>query len=469
MYAATSGTTGEPKLVPVTETSYKHYGKYWDHTWSNVAIESPRAAFGRALYFPGDPEEGYVGDIPFGAITAKAYEQQNVVTRALYPYPHQIAKIKNYAVRYYTMMRIAVEQQVTMIPIANPSTIITLMKTARERAKDIIDDIRTGHLRYQDQIPTELGNALLKQISPNSHRADELQKILDQTNDFLPRDYWNKEKVSIICFASGPMNLYLNQLPLYFDDPTIFDFGLLASEGRFSFPLASTRSQKGSCLTLETSFFEFIPEDQIEKSNPDILTLDQVELGKRYFIIFSNFAGLYRYNISDVVKITGFHEKVPLIYFCNKGKHFSNITGEKLSEIQITESVKKAGDRAGYHIEDFVVCLHWDEEKPGYTLLKSQHRKDDYQLLSELVNLVEEELMNMNTEYKSKRESLRLAPLTLRLVNGNGYKDYENKRQASAHNLSQYKHIFLIGDPEFEKQFDCQEGIISTANPGSSH
>jgi GH3 auxin-responsive promoter len=469
MFAATSGTTGQPKLVPVTETSYRHYGKYWDLHWSNIINEAPWAANGKALYFPGDPEEGYIGEIPFGAITAKAYEQQNAVTRALYPYPHQIAKVKNYDVRYYTIMRIGVEQNVTIIPIANPSTIITLVKLARERAKDIIDDIRTGRLRYQNQMPEELRKALLKQISPNPRRAAQLENILKETGDFLPRDYWNSRNFAINCFASGPLNLYLKQLPCYFDNPKIADFGLLASEGRLSFPIASTNIQKGCCLTLETNFFEFIPEDQIESPHPDILTLDQVELGKRYFILFSNFAGLYRYNISDVVEVTGFYGKVPLIYFCNKGKHYSNITGEKLSEIQVTESVRKAGERAGYHLEDFVVCLHWDEEKPGYTLLKSSNKQEDYGLLRELVNLVEEELMGMNIEYKSKRESLRLAPLTLKVVNGSGYEDYESKKQLSAHNLSQYKHVFLVGDPDFEKQFDCREAIVSTVNPRSSH
>src|SRR5262245_28647967 len=118
MFATTSGTTGQPKYVPVTESSYQLYGRYWDHTWSNMAKRAPEALFGKALYFPGDPEEGYLGKVPYGAITAKAYAQQNPLTRTLYPYPFQVARINDYQLRYYTIMRIALEEDIRIIPIA---------------------------------------------------------------------------------------------------------------------------------------------------------------------------------------------------------------------------------------------------------------------------------------------------------------------------------------------------------------
>jgi GH3 auxin-responsive promoter len=461
MFAATSGTTGQPKYVPVTESSYQLYGRYWDHTWSNVARRAPFALSGKALYFPGDPEEGYLGTVPYGAITAKAYAQQNPLTKTLYPYPFQVARIKDYQLRYYTIMRVALEADIRIIPIANPSTIITLFKTARERAEEMIEDIEQGSLRDSEQIPEELRDMLVRQLRPNPRRAEELREILRRTGDFLPRDYWFSP-MSVICFASGPMKLYLKQLPNYLEHFFLVDFGLLASEGRLSFPLDTMDRQKGCCLTLESNFFEFLPEEEMDRKNPEVLTLDQVEEGKNYFILFSNASGLYRYNISDLVRVNGFFEKVPLISFCNKGKHYASITGEKLSEYQITETVRKAGEKVGYHLDDFVVCLHWDDENPSYSLLKAKNGNDNPRLLEDFVSRVDEELMEMNVEYLSKRKSMRLGPLTLKIVKGNGYQEYESGKQRKAHNLSQYKHTFLVADPDFEKQFQFSREISSS-------
>lgn len=463
MFAQTSGTTGQPKLIPITTTAYQLYRKYWDHTWAQVALEYPWTPDGKALYFPGDPKEGFVGDIPFGAITAKAYTQQGFLKRTLYPYPISISRIKDYDLRYYTAMRIAVEKQVAAIPIANPSSVITLFRTGHERAHEIIEDIEIGRLRDAEKMPEDFRTHMLKYLRPNPKRAAELRRILEKTGDFLPRDYW-KNPVSVICFASGPLRLYLNQLNNFLGDYYLFDFGLLASEGRFTFPIASLKRQPGCCLTLESNFFEFIPEDEIDNLNPKVLTTDQCELGKRYYIIITNYSGLYRYNISDVVEVTGFYEKVPLITFSHKGKHFSNITGEKLTEYQVTESVRIAGEKVGYPLEDFVVCLHWDDRMPSYSLLKASNGKDKLGLLQEFIGTVDQELMTLNVEYRSKRESRRLGPLTLKIVADDAYQKYVEERKKSASHLAQFKHTFLVSDPEFEGQFKFSTEIASAAD-----
>jgi hypothetical protein len=464
MFAATSGTTGEPKFIPITETSYRLFGKYWDHTWSNVSREAPKAAEGKVLYFPGDPEEGYFGNIPYGAITAKAYEQQSRIAKSLYPYPYQICKIKDYQLRYYTIMRIAIENEISLVAMANPSTINTLFRVAQEKRKEIIEDIRNGHLRNAEQIPEKLREMIQKRIRPNPKRARELEIIYEKYGDFLPRDYW-KSLSAIICFSSGPLQLYLKSLTKWVGHIPIFDIGLLASESRFSFPLGSLQHQDGCCLTIETNFFEFIPEDQIDEPHPQVLTLDQCQRGKRYFILTTNYSGLYRYHISDLVEVTGFYKKVPLITFCNKGKHFSNITGEKITEFQITSAVRIAVEKTGFHIDSFTCCLHWDDTLPYYSILKGPNPIEDIEILQQFIDHVDEALMNMNIEYRSKRQSSRLGPLTLKIVRGNAYHDYENKKQMSCHNFSQYKQIFLINDPDFENQFQYHQQIRSSSDP----
>jgi hypothetical protein len=154
-----------------------------------------------------------------------------------------------------------------------------------------------------------------------------------------------------------------------------------------------------------------------------------------------------------------------LITFCNKGKHFSNITGEKITEFQITSAVRIAVEKTGFHIDSFTCCLHWDDTLPYYSILKGPNPIEDIEILQQFIDHVDEALMNMNIEYRSKRQSSRLGPLTLKIVRGNAYHDYENKKQMSCHNFSQYKQIFLINDPDFENQFQYHQQIRSSSDP----
>lgn len=462
MFAVTSGTTGKPKYIPVTKASYRFYRRYWDHHMSLVG-RVPWTADGNFLYFPGDPEEGYFGNIPYGAITARAYAQQNVLWRSLYPYSYQVCRIKDYALRYYTIMRLAVEKRITVMGVANPSTVVTCFSVARDRAEDIIRDVRDGVLRDAEKMPEAFARPLLNKLRPNLQRANELTRIYEETGDFLPRHYWNWP-LTISCFAAGPLKFYLRQLEHYHDKLYIFDAGLLASEGRLSFPVDLFKDQPGCCLTIESNFFEFIPEDEIDNIDPTILTLDQCEIGKRYFVIITNYSGLYRYHISDLVEVTGFYGRVPLITFCNKGMHCSSITGEKLTEFQVTESVRKAGEKVGYWLDDFVVCLQLDTREPSYALIKGICDGDNREILQKFIDAVETELRRMNVEYLSKRQSLRLGPMTLMIADKDSYQAYEKKNQQAASSLAQYKHSFLVGDLKCDEQFKFRDRIVSSVD-----
>ena len=52
----------------------------------------------------------------------------------------------------------------------------------------------------------------------------------------------------------------------YFADTPVRDIGLLASEGRFTIPL--TDASPAGVLDIQSHFFEFIPENEINSTRP---------------------------------------------------------------------------------------------------------------------------------------------------------------------------------------------------------
>ena len=77
-------------------------------------------------------------------------------------------------------------------------------------------------------------------------------------------------------------------------------------------------------------FYEFIQvsDDELENRSPKLL--DELELGERYCVVVTTNAGLYRYNTNDIVEVTGFYHKIPIVKFVGRINNFSDIVGEKI-------------------------------------------------------------------------------------------------------------------------------------------
>ena len=114
-------------------------------------------------------------------------------------------------------------------------------------------------------------------------------------------------------------------------------------------PLADGTS--AGLLDYASHYFEFIPEEEHEREQPTVLEAPELVEGKSYFILLTTLSGLYRYDIHDVVRCVGFIGNCPLLEFVNKGAHFSSLTGEKLSEFQVTRAVPSAFQDVGISIE----------------------------------------------------------------------------------------------------------------------
>ena len=119
-------------------------------------------------------------------------------------------------------------------------------------------------------------------------------------------------------------------------------------------------------------------------------------------------AGLYRYFINDLVRVTGFLHRTPLLAFVQKGKGVTNITGEKLYEAQVLAAVRAAMMEIGCAAR-FVMMLA-DEEVRVYRLFVEPDIGPKPPACR-LAHSVDAKLKKINLEYSSKRESCRLDAL----------------------------------------------------------
>ena len=145
--------------------------------------------------------------------------------------------------------------------------------------------------------------------------------------------------------------------------------------------------------------------------------IGQLEVGQRYFVYVTNTSGLYRYEMNDIVEVTGHHRQTPLIRFVQKGKGVVSFTGEKLYEVQVIAAVDKAlaALRGRYHFIAAVAELV-DGTNPRLIFLIEFDDEITEQDGSVLVDRVDVALGEENDEYLTKRKSLRYGAPVIRVV-----------------------------------------------------
>jgi len=422
MFATTSGTTGARKLIPITRSYVKEFRKASVSSGYHLLRSFPGVAKGVTLSVFSPAEEGRTpADIPYGAISGRLYlEEPPLVKKYVSPLPYELFLIKDYESRYYSLLRCALMLPISSIYTLNPSTIVVLARRLNVYADRLIADVEHGTLKPPAELPEPIMAALRKFLKPDAKRAAELKQLL-ATGEFKPRKIW-KNLSLICCWTKAAAAFYLQDLPEFFGDLPVCDITYGASEGRGTVSIAPGKQ----LLALRSHFFEFVPENEMGSGKRPLLA-HELTTGENYFILFTTAGGLYRYNINDIVKVAGWHNKAPLIEFLHKGGNISSFTGEKLTESQVTEAVSAAIQKCGLKLRFFTVIPKFRPE-PHYELWCESFDEDCARLLTpEVTESLRQEfdrqLRLKNIEYDAKRQSGRLADTTVEFLRVGAYEE----------------------------------------------
>ncbi len=456
-FGLTSGTTGKPKHIPVTNFSRAkkaHTMSLWAYY---ISKDHPRIFDGKILAIINPEEEAVTKTgIPCGAESGHAYKNMPWIIRNLYALPYDVFRIQDYESKYYCILRIGMEHNITTVATLNPSTLALLCGKIEKYKDRIIKDIERGTiLQGHPGIPPDIRISLEKALKPNPKRAGELKTILEEKGALLPKYFWPNLGL-IECWKSGGVKLYLKELSQYFQDIPVRDFGCLSTEARSSIPMTDTGA--GGVLAINTNFYEFIPKEDMGHAQKRFLLCDELEKGKEYFLIITTPGGLYRYNIDDIITVVGFFNNTPMIEFVQKGLNAVSVVGEKLYESQVTEAVNRAIDKHKLLVGFFSASVQWDGP-PRYVFLVEFVKFAPHQDEKELLRSIEEELRKENAEYKYVREAQLLKSPILKVVKKGEFERYRAKKVKDGANDSQFKVPELTADTNFQKNFTVEEEV----------
>lgn len=327
-FILTSGTTGREKLIPESELGKKAKTVIGDLRNAFLLQKFPDLLKGKFLSLANSSAIGRTpAGIPYGMASGMTLDGTPAAILALSACPQAVKSIEDQNVSDYAIMRFAVEQDVRVVTGNNPARLQTLIEVAENSFDAILADIENGTLNGIDGISAEIADELRPFLKSNPAKAAELRRLRDSGERPLPSLYWPNLKV-FRCWLSGSIGRYMERLrPLLSDRVTLVDGGYGSSEGKFNIPAPDGRPS--GVLASFAAFYEFVPQtDETETSQT--LLAHELEDGKEYRLIITNYSGLYRYDMRDIIRVVGFTGTTPNIEFVSKTSDVGNICGEKL-------------------------------------------------------------------------------------------------------------------------------------------
>ncbi|WP_413294853.1 GH3 auxin-responsive promoter family protein [Bdellovibrio sp. HCB185ZH] len=409
-YTQTSGSTSQPKLIPILSSTLESYRKTQALWLYHAHLMEPRFTEGKFLVFSGQKvEKVQPSGLEVGATTAHIYASLPSWLTNMYVVPYSIYGVEDSTLKYLSILRLVLSQRdITFVVAANPSTLLKIEELANTHFDSLIQDLERGGFSQLGSLPEAEQAEISERCTVDIERALHLREIKAREGKILLKHLLPNTRL-VGCWQGGSCRLAYEKLKKSFAENVQYkDVGYVASEGRMAVPMPH---DEGELPSLFEYFFEFQEVDAEGDPKPDVLTMDQLQVGKEYLIIITTPAGLYRYHMNDIIAVTGMHENIPLIKFKRKGSGVTSITGEKLYENQFLEAVSLVNKKYHLHLEMMMIA---HEEKSHYIVFCESELSRER--LREVEKALDEALCAQNMEYQSKRESLRLGPCQIRCM-----------------------------------------------------
>ena len=310
-FAKTSGTTSGIKYIPITKDSIPNHISTARNALLCYMAETGNTKFadGKLIFLSGSPELERVGGIPTGRLSGIVNHHVPRYLRSNQLPSYTTNCIEEWEEKLDRIVEETIQQDMTLI-----------------------SGIPPWMQMYFDRL-TEKSGKKVGELFPN------FSVMVQGGVNFEP--YKSKLYESI----GRPVDC-IELFP--------------ASEGFFAFQdLPSGREEINSPagMLLNTNsgiFYEFVPAAEIFNEKPTRLTLGEVKTGENYALIINSNAGLWGYNLGDIIKFVSTNPY--RIIVTGRTKHFISAFGEHVIGEEVEGALLELAAEEAVHITEFTVA-----------------------------------------------------------------------------------------------------------------
>ncbi|MBT9547742.1 MAG: GH3 auxin-responsive promoter family protein [Candidatus Sericytochromatia bacterium] len=451
-YGMTTGSTGPPKLTPITPDYRDEYQSVVQVFLAHIYTDHPAAFNGKVLYFNGSADKMRTPTgVPCGTMSGFNFVNLPPLLKKFYAVPYEVMVIDHNWTRHYITALLSLPQKVSMMLGITAAPMVALLQFMQENLPLLAHDLEMGTL-HPDLVLSAEERALISRLhKANPATAKHLRQLL-AGGETDPKSLWPGLEL-LVCWKSSHAGSLIPALEKFTNKKVpIRDAIYSATEGWCNVPLSDTTL--GGPLALQAHFYEFIPENAQGQS--PILLAHELKQGERYRILYTTSSGIYRYDIGDILEVSGFYKRNPVVHFIRKAGQTCNLVGELMTDYHITmavQAVSQATAQAGSlesekaELPFYIACPDVKAFPPRYRLLAEPSQSLTESQVQTLAFALDKALQGLNCDYKASRSGDELGPLQLEILPPGSEARFRQARVAAGADEAQLKPLVLVADP----------------------
>ncbi|KAJ3670928.1 hypothetical protein LUZ60_008354 [Juncus effusus] len=438
--SVSSGTTqGKPKLLPFNDELFESTMQIYRTSYAFRSRDFP-ISNGKALQFIYGSKQALT---PGGLIATTAttnlfrnarYKSAMRGIRSQSCSPDEVIFGPDFVQSLYChlLCGLVYSEEVQFVFSTFAHSIVHAFRTFEGVWTELCKDVRDGVLSERITVAS-IRQAMSKILCPNPDLADRIQQICTGSSNWygiVPQLFPNAKY--IVGIMTGSMEPYLKKLRHYAGDLPLMSADYGASEGWVGVNLNPKLPPEMATFAVlpNIGYFEFIPlerpkgeelmnSEAVHYFESDPVGLTEVKVGSIYEVVLTNFAGLYRYRLGDVVKIAGFHNSTPELQFICRRSLLLTINIDKNTEKDLQISVEEASKLLAeekLEIVDFTSLVDRSTDPGHYVIFWELNNSElsNPELLNSCVNCLD--LAFKDAGYVSSRKGNLIGPLELRVL-----------------------------------------------------
>ena len=450
-YNISSGSTGEPKYIPICREDIDLQKLYFEDAIAGMISEaiphgSEDELFGR-IFNLGDV---FMTEMPDGTpngIRSGIYYQTAVKNGSLdcsvFPAPKEAMFPQDPDNMLYVKVRFALaDPDITAIHGIFAHRASPIFRFILNNWDELVNDTEKGTVNDSFNVSGQWKEYLKNNLPPAPERAAYLRSLsaAGLEDDMLIK-IWPKLKY-IKLIAGDIFGTRGDNIGRMIGSVPVHNFAYAASESVIGIaPKLSLRNRY--VLLPDACFFEFRHIDNLGEPR-EFVTMREVEVGERYDLIITTVSGLYRYDLADIIEVTGMYGNAPEIRICYRKDVVLSVADEKLNTMQFENAMRLFMDRTGITAEGYFISGSYDVFPPGYDLFIET--PDD--ITDSFPDILDGCLRESSVNYRFARDIYEIsAPVITKLAAGT-VAGYDEKRRSEGKRTDQSKPLHIVNDKQ---------------------
>ncbi|KAK5784964.1 Uncharacterized protein F383_10696 [Gossypium arboreum] len=459
-FLTSSGTSaGERKLMPTIHEELNRRQLLYSLLMPVMNLYVPGLDKGKGLYFLFIKAETKTpGGLLARPVLTSYYKSDHFKSRPYDPFnvytsPNETILCPDSIQSMYAQMLcgLIMREEVLRVGAVFASGLLKAIRFLQVNWKQFAYDIETGTLNPKVTDPS-VRECMSKILKPNPELAAFITKECSEENweCIITRIWPNTKYLDVI--VTGAMAQYIPTLEYYSGGLPMACTMYASSECYFGLNLKPMCKPSEVSYTImpNMAYFEFLPhddssaQDSSRDSPPRLVDLADLEVGKEYELIVTTYAGLCRYRVGDILRVTGFHNAAPQFRFIRRKNVLLSIDSDKTDESELQQAIENASVLLKEFNTSVVEYTSYADTKqiPGHYVIywelfvKDAANAPTDEVLSQCCFQMEESL---NAVYRQCRVADSIGPLEIRVVKNGTFEelmDYAISRGAS---INQYK------------------------------